>query len=449
MSNLVKKQEIVMQSILTGKQTTETQVKEEADVIVTATILGFIGTRYHLCQPCSFDIEYPNPEDLKKWKREAENKNKKLVEHEKYLEYIQDHQLFLRVLSAMSIVLNETDQNIGRHLDDSQSPKWEPGALITGLPGGANVDFSKRHRDIKSSAAKNLAGYIEIGPALLSGSVYQGRGAYTGMIDDPITNKYLIRPTRRVIDRNPKRWHPGSGHRNSHRWGLISPEKAQDVNLNEDRTIGMGGLPANSDLKNERIGYIHGMSSAICECIKHGPWCTPFEMATGTETTKMASCFACCTYMYAAGYPPSSMHLGRSESWVPPDMQHQIDGENIPSKKNDKKDMDLLGEHAFKGLQNEFDQQITSSVLIRWHREVYGYMTLGVQYLLKANTWVNPASYEHVKQLKNLLDKSNNLISEQGGNLFLDALTVHESDWKRIQNTLLPAYKHVTTLTTI
>jgi len=35
-----------------GEKAYETAYKQEADVIVTATVLGFIGTRYHLNQPC-------------------------------------------------------------------------------------------------------------------------------------------------------------------------------------------------------------------------------------------------------------------------------------------------------------------------------------------------------------------------------------------------------------
>ncbi|MDJ0571212.1 MAG: hypothetical protein QNJ53_19475, partial [Pleurocapsa sp. MO_192.B19] len=221
-----------MKSILTDKNVSEDIVKIEADVIVTATVLGFIGTRYHQNQPCSFDYEHPSPENFRIWevldslsKSEEKDSNKAKQElmikiqelwksiqktdkdfydnHglkdlevpteqvpklrsqnqtlqdvqynnylakrlildlekkyptissllksldqaiEDYAEELDDYQKFLNVLDAMSIVLDQTDKKIGDHLDDSQSPAWVPGALITGLKGGAGVDFRDRHR---------------------------------------------------------------------------------------------------------------------------------------------------------------------------------------------------------------------------------------------------------------------------------------------------------------
>jgi hypothetical protein len=44
---------------------------------------------------------------------------------------------------------------------------------------------------------------------------------------------------------------------------------------------------------------------------------TAYEVAVGFETSKLASCFGCTTFMYANGAPPSFMHFGRAESWVP------------------------------------------------------------------------------------------------------------------------------------
>jgi hypothetical protein len=442
-----------MQSILTRNANyNEDQIKIEADVIVTATVLGFIGTRYHQAQPCSFDIEHPDPSDLQQWQQRAQQVNQTLEEQREYLDYIQDTQTFLQVLDSMSIVLSETDPAVGRHLKDSQSPEWKPGALITGLRGGERTEFSERHQQIESEAARYFA--VRVAQNSSHFNIYQGRGAYTGMINDPVTDNWLVRPTRRVIDGDNNRWHPGALPPDRI-WGLIG-QNNQSPNLDSNPRRGMGPLPRNLGL-NQRIGYIHGMSSAICECIKHGPWCTPFEMAIGETTTKMASCFGCCTYMYAAGYPPSSMHLGRGESWVPPSLNTHNNGE---------KGIDL---------RTEFDNQIVSSVLTKWHREVFHYMTLGVQYLLRAMTtraenmlvnieddinyanfhsqyFVNRAHHAAVHNLHQALlslfqndqaNPQNNVISSQGGNLFLDALTIHESDWKRIRSTLAPTYIRV------
>jgi hypothetical protein len=439
-----------MQSILTRNANyNEDQIKIEADVIVTATVLGFIGTRYHQAQPCSFDIEHPDPSDLQQWQQRAQQVNQTLEEQREYLEYIEDTQVFVDVLESMSIVLRKTDEAVGDHLKDSQSPEWKPGALITGLRGGERTQFSERHQQIESEEARRFAVGVEENPRVYD--IYQGRGAYTGMINDPVNDNWLVRPTRRVIDQDNNRWYPGvlpPGRI----WGLIGQtnQSLNFINLDSNPSQGMGPLPRTLN-DNERIGYIHGMSSAICECIKHGPWCTPFEMAIGEQTTKMASCFACCTYMYAAGYPPSSMHLGRGESWVPPSLNTHANGE--------------IG----IDIRTEFDNQIVSSLLTKWHREVFRYMTLGVRYLLRAMTvraenmlgnidygnfhgqdFVNRDHHTAVHNLHQALlslsqtDQENpqaNVISSQGGNLFLDALTIHESDWKRISETLKPTFR--------
>ena len=44
-----------------------------------------------------------------------------------------------------------------------------------------------------------------------------------------------------------------------------------------------------------------------------------FEIALGNNTSKVSSCFPCCTFMTANGTPPTSTHLGRGDNWnIPP-----------------------------------------------------------------------------------------------------------------------------------
>ena len=94
----------------------------------------------------------------------------------------------------------------------------------------------------------------------------------------------------------------------------------------------MGELPAMVANPGTQVGHIHGMCSAIVQSSEQGPWCTPYEMATGTQTTKMASCFPCSTYMYSTGYTPTSTHLGRGESWVPPQSGSRLETETRQSE---------------------------------------------------------------------------------------------------------------------
>ncbi len=44
-----------------------------------------------------------------------------------------------------------------------------------------------------------------------------------------------------------------------------------------------------------------------------------FEIALGENTSKVSSCFPCCTFMTANRTPPTSTHLGRGDNWnIPP-----------------------------------------------------------------------------------------------------------------------------------
>jgi hypothetical protein len=207
----------------------------------------------------------------------------------------------------------------------------------------------------------------------------------------------------------------------------------------------MGPLPPEFEKKLEdrdkpaRIGYIHGMTLAMHESVFCGPWCTPYEQATGQKTIKMASCFACSTYMYANGFTPSSSHLGRAESWVPPTSKLERAETDSKTETDSKMPVYIL-------------DHLAQSLLTRWQFDISNYIELGIKYMLNAiNAHVEygneikktkisgeviqivPDSY------KKIIETLNTTRSEvEGGNLFLDALTLHDSEWKRIGRTLKP-----------
>src|SRR5262249_35658177 len=265
------------------------------------------------------------------------------------------------------------------------------------------------------------------------------------MIDDPVNGEVVIQRTKRVIDKDVNRWKPGESAGNT-AWGLIVVPGKDNNNphLAGLDLGGLGPLPEGTTYKSgERIGYIHGMTSAINKGINARPWCTPYELATVKETTKMASCFACTTYMYATGFPPSSTHLGRGESWIPP-KPGLVSGESIETTMP-----------AF------FKDNISKPLIERWHWDIYHYLCLGSKDLTnaiklsveetkmlkaaglnqEAIDYVNSTHKDSVTELVTALngvDKAK--INELGGNLFLDALTAHDSDWKRIMRTLQPVY---------
>jgi len=430
---------------INDKEEYEKAYKIEADVIVTAVVLGFVGTRYHLNQPCIFGAEGPSQKD-KVEGASADVSKQKMGDKEKepLSKEQEEYQRFQGVMKTVSYVLREHNKEFGDYLVSLPSPQWEEGALITGRAGGHMMQHDERHRKMLGETSKRLTKLIAEKPAEYE--VYAGKGAYTGMIDDPVNDHIMIRPTKRVIDYDGNRWHPGQDYLN---WGLIRPEGQEEIKLSKDTNKGMGPLPEKVNTP-DRIGYIHGMCSAVAKCVSAGAWCTPYELATGKVTTKMASCFACTTYMYAAGFPPSLSHLGRGESWVPP-APRLVSGEQVDPE-----------------MPVHYEDSITQSLATRWHWEIYHYLRLGSSYLYRSNEvelykdkqsefasylikktvgeYVNTGHSDSVIALNAALERLEQRHNKQradigsiGGNLFLDALTVHDSDWKRIERTLQPA----------
>jgi hypothetical protein len=186
----------------------------------------------------------------------------------------------------------------------------------------------------------------------LSVAQYTGRGAYTGFVDNKNTegNTDPVGPRSTGRFRAPEpglpeslhhpRWLPPmesplwqsrkrAGFDTYVPWGLIGGEKAgvarKDTGVGATNeadytTISMsnGGMVFNGDVTIDDIAaYTHGMIQVIYKAYGLGPACEPYEIAVGDVTKKMASCLPCTLFMYATGYPPTSIHLGRGESWAP------------------------------------------------------------------------------------------------------------------------------------
>src|SRR5262249_10947408 len=170
-----------------NKKDYEEAYKIEADVIVTAVALGFIGTRYHLNQPCIFGDEEPPQKDIVEGDSSQEISEK---EKESLLKARQEYQRFQKVLEAMSIVLGEHNKDMVAHLKGLQSPQWEQGALITGRSGGHMLHPDYRHRKMLGEVSTRFAKLVAEKPDKYE--VYAGKGAYTGMIDDPVNDEVMI-----------------------------------------------------------------------------------------------------------------------------------------------------------------------------------------------------------------------------------------------------------------
>lgn len=426
-------------------------LEAESDVIVTAVILGFCVARAVQGEPFSFDVEAAATQ-------KPEEYGPSLKKHQDIVKEIK------RILEVNGIEGREV-------LSAGASESFGGGMwLITGRSGGAHMQPrdgpSGRSRGMQDRAAQAMAEWERLSslPAsqqtevthqlpqrdpLLGAQVgtvavtnkpyerspqqYHGRGAYTGMIDDPVGSHTMIQPTLRRQILDPHRWYPKHASRqvdiagdNYATWGLILPKDKQGkpvldngvpINLSLDPTKGMGNLRHHDGI----VQYTHGMSWAMREAVRWGPWCNAYELAAGEGTKKLASCFPCTTYMYAAGFPPSSCHIGRGESWAPlPDGKLKGPGEREDHKFSD-------------GEEGEIERQIARSFNIRWHAEIYHYMRKGCQ-LLKETESLN-LNREHktaAEQLWRKVATVERTKLTKGGNLFLDAITWHKSESDRL-----------------
>ena len=425
----------------------------EADVIVTSVVVGFCFARAIQGHPFSFDYDPTESE-------EEVAKSKRI--HASVVEKIR------RVLNtnpSNEISDDEWEARLKGSVAAGPARVYGLGhdeALITGRAGGQALEPpveirgdltlhrdapATRHRPMLSQQALRM-GHWEWMSAHKYGrefkhdyapspGQYFGKGAYTGMVDDPVGNHTLIQPTLRrviapnlgshlggVLDRNEpylERWSPDR----TQIWGLIASGNTPGIkgpNLDPNPDVGMGPLPKGID--RGIVQYIHGMSWAMREAVRWGPWCNAYEMGVGHQTTKLASCFACTTYMYAAGFPPTSAHIGRAESWglLP-------DGETYGLYATWK------GGHEFSdGDEGVLEKAVALSINTRWHAEVYHYLREGCARL---KGYVNDTHAAAFGLLEEKMKRQRPPLG--GGNLYLDAITWHDSDSNRIDRTIKSA----------
>ena len=96
------------------------------------------------------------------------------------------------------------------------------------------------------------------------------------------------------------------------------------------------------------------MSYAMRDALATSPSAVATEIASGSVTTKLSSCFGCTTYMWANGFPPSATHLGQANSWHPLFLSKESDGKK---------------------------QAIVQSMNTRFHLQVHGYIMRGAEIL--------------------------------------------------------------------
>lgn len=383
-------------SIIDGRDGGASMV--DANAVVVSTIVGFYASRLKLGEVPVLSYE-----------KEADRE-----EHRQAI-----------------VGLNRVLSGAGFGLPHDGLPISATPAYLTGSPSSTNFAItghqrSPGHRELSPQARGFALELIANTTGGLRGQFRSGdqdtgaireRGAYYGIVDDPEGRETrLISTTRRLIPYRGVegyRWKKGEkGH------GFIQAQYGALQNPQGKDHWDMGSMASldtpferrirSGDLPNENegvVGYCHGMNWAIMHCKLLGRG-TPYEIAVGEGTTKLASCFGCTTFMYATGFPPSAIHFGRAESWVPvPD--NALDNPEIGKPVPNSKIRDLL---------------------TQWSAAVAGYIRGGAEILAKSSI-----SEEYRTRVQHLKASCSGSISDRDvANKFLDALTMHESEVKRV-----------------
>jgi hypothetical protein len=207
-------------------------------------------------------------------------------------------------------------------------------------------------------------------------------------------------------------------------WGLIGGDKAtQDptptnathaTNLADELELEMrdkyGMVFTSEPARTDIATYTHGMIQAIYKAYALGPSCTPYEIAVGDQTKKMASCVPCTLFMHATGYPPTSIHLGSGESWAP-----------------------LYAPYNPNGPTEPYEFGVIRDLNNSWYASCLTWLQIGLEILDDAHV-----SADHKGSRDAVGDYLESRTAEPtlGGVLLLDAVTLHDSELNRISRTL-------------
>jgi hypothetical protein len=360
----------------------DTNYDIDASIIITAVVLGFCYTLLKDGKPVQFD----------------EDPSYDLTYHNKLKDCIDRLNNILKMFDVKNKIL------CGKSL------LYDKNKVISGIREQSKINIESRKNLIKSgkiTPQKEMLN-LALNDDLALG--YRGVGAYTGCVvhnDNYVsfssTARYIIpTDTTRGV-----RWNPLAMERNQP-WGIIRGEP--------DGTMRSIGPVANA---TQIVGYTHGMIQGIYTSISRGnnSASIPFEIAVGSQTTKLASCLGCTLFMYSTNYIPSSMHLGLSASWAPLYPYHRTGG--------------LLYKESYTDKAINIANEL-------WDDACYEYLINGIDIidLVQKKGLINP-NIKYVKSITALKEsRKESSTRYYASNLILDAFTVHRHASEHILNTL-------------
>ena len=381
--------------------------RTDADVIITAAVIGHSYQRISSGKNCNYEYE----EELSN-KTEGQIKfQKKVEEHRKVVNNING------ALLNGGLKLNTRKVTFGT------SPTYGKNGNRVVIGGTGNLEID----DLKRYYPKNPEGLAKILYQEAINDVegklgYQGQGAYTGFIDRrgmPGQSSLMTTYRFRAPDVFGPRWIPssdaikdlneaslGDADNEKKAWGMTS------INSNQEKLVEKGMYMKDDVNESDVVGYVHGMIQAIYNIKMHEKptdiaKAIPYEIAVGKETTKLSSCVACSFFMEANGYPASSTHLGRSDSWC------------------------IVHHNESSHIQNEAHKTCNAS----WAAYCKKIIRTGL-YCLSPDLSRAIVNETHLPSLKLLKALDKNQESDFYANLILDALTINGKIYQLLNRTI-------------
>lgn len=355
----------------------------DADVIITAAVLGYCLDRIDKKKPCAFaaeidaspsvqpSIDLPGQiESYDSYKAESDRIRRSYIQENTasaavYADAADGWILLDNAITRINAVLKLPAQSEGDQVIQDATPNYGEAGVIWIVGGSGNLSLTNNNRYVNSPLMSYQCGILVnfVNSADFNG--YRGYGAYTGLSARESGVPLLFSTFRSHPRKDEVRWAPlkpedlrivisndvnedYKGNKPEEVWGQIGSNyqaaktgwegyypNATPAIKKYLQMIYLDKLdPQKKDTvkySQEVVGYTHGMIQAIYDTVKvraerkvEGMLSAeaPYELGLqgkdgGPFTTKMASCFLCSLFMEANGFPASSVHLGKAESWAP------------------------------------------------------------------------------------------------------------------------------------
>lgn len=384
----------------------DAQTRAEADTIFSCVFLGFLADQHARGATLRWDVDPGVP---------GSQEDRTTSDRERAA--------LLAVLSGYAAVLDPPARvEAGASPDYRDNADWH--VAIAGVPGTGPADGDRRSLQPGEPRVRERVEQL-VADRGLREKLDRERGAYYGLVDHADNRALIvISSVRRLIGYGEE---GGRWNRQLPNHGLIGYEADTTPDAQRERrrtaekqagSIEPTTLISDWDGNDHVCGYCHGMTWAIAQVACEFPGGTPYELGLGRHTHKLASCFGCTTFMLANGYTPSSMHLGRSESWVP-----LPEGPDAVAPFSASLEAETANVEHFRRLNAAWSESVA-----RW---------MGVGAGLIGSAGHHPFTQDAVAiahRLRARIDAARD--PRPVANLFLDALTVHARDVDRLARVL-------------